>query len=532
MHAAIRTGLVLILLLAGCGGDAEEPELGAARSEPRDHRGGRAGRLDHRRLPAVGPPRPGAAAVERADPGSQFGYWAQLRLRGTRFRNCGVFGERTDEIASRLDDCAKGAKVLIVQGGINDIAQGRPVAEARRATCAGCVEDGRSRGLRVALAEVLPWNNGYPARRGADQRAQPGDRRGSAAGGACRSTRWYRQLEDPARPGRMKAEWTIDGDHPSVTGYRRLATRCGYRAASSLARANTASIIGSVSLPVNVFCWLGWKQPSSSGPPSAPRARRRGRTSAWAWAPSRQAAPASHAKPPRHTITLRVEQRQLLARRRAGSCRARPGAACWPAARSAPRRPRTRRRGARPSSRRHRLRAGSRSPVRMHRGEQPVARAVAGEHAPGAVGAVRRRRQAEHVDARLGVAEAGRRAAPVLLVGERGALLARHLLAPLDQPRAGAAGLDRPAASLGLQAPAAGEQPLGPEVGGIASAAVTPSASQMLTSLVAEEPVPHGLHEVEERVEVRQLLPRARAADRPSRRCRRGTPAAGSRCWR
>jgi len=24
-----------------------------------------------------------------------------------------------------------------------------------------------------------------------------------------------------------------------------------------------ASIIGGVSLPVNVFCWLGWKQPSS-----------------------------------------------------------------------------------------------------------------------------------------------------------------------------------------------------------------------------------------------------------------------------
>ena len=30
------------------------------------------------------------------------------------------------------------------------------------------------------------------------------------------------------------------------------------RAASSRARANTSSIIGSVSLPVNVFCWLGW----------------------------------------------------------------------------------------------------------------------------------------------------------------------------------------------------------------------------------------------------------------------------------
>jgi len=34
---------------------------------------------------------------------------------------------------------------------------------------------------------------------------------------------WYERLEDPKRPGRMTREWTIDGDHPSVEGYRRLS---------------------------------------------------------------------------------------------------------------------------------------------------------------------------------------------------------------------------------------------------------------------------------------------------------------------
>ena len=29
-------------------------------------------------------------------------------------------------------------------------------------------------------------------------------------------------LEDPRNPGLMAAEWTADGDHPSVEGYRRL----------------------------------------------------------------------------------------------------------------------------------------------------------------------------------------------------------------------------------------------------------------------------------------------------------------------
>ena len=27
-------------------------------------------------------------------------------------------------------------------------------------------------------------------------------------------------LEDPDRPGRMREEWTSDGDHPSIEGYR------------------------------------------------------------------------------------------------------------------------------------------------------------------------------------------------------------------------------------------------------------------------------------------------------------------------
>ena len=78
-------------------------------------------------------------------------------------------------------------------------------------------------------------------------------------------------------------------------------------------------------------------------------------------------------------------------------------------------------------------------PVRCSDAEQPVARAVAGEHAAGAVAAVRRGREAVDQHARLRVAEAGDRRAPVLLVGVRRAALARDLLAPRDEPRAAAA---------------------------------------------------------------------------------------------
>ena len=39
--------------------------------------------------------------------------------------------------------------------------------------------------------------------------------------------------------------------------------------ARSRERLNTSSIIGGVSLPVNVFCWLGWKHPISVNGPRA-----------------------------------------------------------------------------------------------------------------------------------------------------------------------------------------------------------------------------------------------------------------------
>jgi lysophospholipase L1-like esterase len=155
-----------------------------------------------------------------ADERSQWEYWAKQKDPSLRFRNCGVYGQRTDEIAKRLDECAKGAKVLIVQGGINDIAQGRPVEPAAE-NIRKMVERGRELGLRVAVADLLPWNNGYPE-------ADPKIRRLNdlihqvAKDEAVPVLPFYKTLEDPDRPGRMKEEWTSDGDHPSVEGYRLL----------------------------------------------------------------------------------------------------------------------------------------------------------------------------------------------------------------------------------------------------------------------------------------------------------------------
>jgi lysophospholipase L1-like esterase len=131
-----------------------------------------------------------------------------------------VYGQRTDEIARRLDACAADAEVLIVQGGINDIAQGRPVDDAARHLRA-MVRRGAQLGLRVAIADVLPWNNGYPGAEGAIRRLNALVEELAGDEGVPLLP-FHGTLEDLARRGRMREEWTSDGDHPSVAGYRRL----------------------------------------------------------------------------------------------------------------------------------------------------------------------------------------------------------------------------------------------------------------------------------------------------------------------
>jgi len=107
-----------------------------------------------------------------------------------------------------------------VQGGINDIAQGRS-AESAAQNLRAMVRRGKELGLRVFLADVLPWNNGWPD---AEQKIR---RLNELVAEIARDEGvallpFHDTLEDPDRPGRMRDEWTSDGDHPSVEGYRRL----------------------------------------------------------------------------------------------------------------------------------------------------------------------------------------------------------------------------------------------------------------------------------------------------------------------
>jgi lysophospholipase L1-like esterase len=165
-------------------------------------------------------PNPELWEREGDNPESQYQYWAALKDPRLDFRNHGVGGEVVSEIAARLEEGVAGADVLVVQGGINDVFHGLPI-EGAADGLRGMVARGQELGLGVVITDVLPWNRGWPD-------AEPKIRAlneliaGIAADAGIDVLPFHDTLEDPEQPGRMKAEWTPDGNHPSVAGHRRL----------------------------------------------------------------------------------------------------------------------------------------------------------------------------------------------------------------------------------------------------------------------------------------------------------------------
>jgi len=163
------------------------------------------------------------ARIAAPDERSQWQWWASRADARLAFRTTAVYGERTDQIARRLDLVLAGADALVVQGGINDVVQRRAVEEAAR-DIGTMLARGRAGGLALAVTDVLPWNNG-------DERAADGIRRLNAliaevaADAGATLLAFHDAVVDPTDPTRMQEGLTDDGDHPSVEGHRLLGER-------------------------------------------------------------------------------------------------------------------------------------------------------------------------------------------------------------------------------------------------------------------------------------------------------------------
>ena len=158
--------------------------------------------------------------IAAPDERSQWQWWAARADARLEFRTTAVYAERTDEIARRLDLVLTGADVLVVQGGINDVVQRRPLEQAAE-NLGAMLNRGRAAGLALAVTDVLPWNNG-DKRTAADIGRLNALIREVAATSAALLLPFHDTLADPTDPTRMRDGVTDDGDHPSIEGHRLL----------------------------------------------------------------------------------------------------------------------------------------------------------------------------------------------------------------------------------------------------------------------------------------------------------------------
>jgi lysophospholipase L1-like esterase len=163
------------------------------------------------------------AGIAAPDERSQWQWWASEADPRLEFRTTAVYGERTDQIARRLDLVLPGAHVLVVQGGINDVVQRRPIEEAV-GSLEAMLARGRAAGLRLAVADVLPWNNGDERAATDIERLNVLIRELARTAGATLLP-FHDTLADPAEPRRLGKGLTDDGDHPSIEGHRLLGER-------------------------------------------------------------------------------------------------------------------------------------------------------------------------------------------------------------------------------------------------------------------------------------------------------------------
>jgi lysophospholipase L1-like esterase len=161
--------------------------------------------------------------IASPDERSQWQFWASRVDSRLEFRTTAVYGERTDEIARRLDLVLPGADALVIQGGINDVVQRRPVDAVIR-NLEAMLDRGRAAGLDLALADVLPWDNGAAPAAEDISRLNALIRELAVAAGAVLLP-FHDTLVDPTDPRRMRPGLSDDGDHPSIEGHRLLGER-------------------------------------------------------------------------------------------------------------------------------------------------------------------------------------------------------------------------------------------------------------------------------------------------------------------
>ncbi|MBI4349492.1 MAG: SGNH/GDSL hydrolase family protein [Elusimicrobia bacterium] len=155
------------------------------------------------------------------DPAGSWTYWLGRAKPSWRVLNAGVNGERTDQIAARLerDALAHGPRYVVVLGGVNDAFQGAGPAAPREALTE-IYRRVRGAGAIPVAATVLPFDRAAPEQAAAIRELNAWIR--------AEAKRLKLPLADtaaaarhPREPGRLRG--SPDGLHPDIRTARRVA---------------------------------------------------------------------------------------------------------------------------------------------------------------------------------------------------------------------------------------------------------------------------------------------------------------------
>lgn len=166
--------------------------------------------------PVEAPPR------GRGDERSQYAYWLRQAHPEWGVRNCGVNGERSDQIAARFDrdvTSAQPAAVVII-AGVNDIYQGRS-ASAVIAQLRAMYDRAASAKIPVVAGSIVPFNTATPAQNAGMHAVNTWIAAEAARDPRVLFADTRRAVAAPDDPDRLAG--SPDGLHPDIDGYRRMA---------------------------------------------------------------------------------------------------------------------------------------------------------------------------------------------------------------------------------------------------------------------------------------------------------------------
>ena len=155
------------------------------------------------------------------DPKGSWTHWLAKAEPGWKVLNRGVNGERTDQMAARLerDALAPKPKYVVVLGGVNDVYQGEPEAATER-ILAGLYDRVESSGAVPVAATVLPFDRATSAQAAAIR----GLNRWIAKEAARRNIPFadaFAAARSPGKPDSLRG--SPDGLHPDVPTAKRVA---------------------------------------------------------------------------------------------------------------------------------------------------------------------------------------------------------------------------------------------------------------------------------------------------------------------